>query len=216
MPEQFCAICGINVATTKDHIPPQSLYPKELRSKNLCLNFIPACPSCNNGAAVEDEELKLYVGLSTGEHRDSSDKIIDSMASTIAKNRRLAKQVFQANRNVYASMGGIVAKPFVAVTFSYENISKSIARIVRGLYWMEMGRPLGLDTKISVFPYHSMDESFHKKMSELMNILQPKFLNKKTFIYKFSLNESGFSVWGIQFFGVPQTTIFACAEPPKT
>jgi len=215
MPEQLCAICGINVATTKDHIPPQSIYPKELRPSNFSLNVIPACSCCNNGAAVEDEELKLYVGLSTGEHRDSPEKIIDSMASTIAKNGRLAKRVFEAQRNVYATMDGVVAKPYVAVTFSYDNFSKAIARIVRGLYWLETERALGLDTKISVFPYHSMDANFHKKVSELMDLLQPKFLNKKTFIYKFSLDENGSSVWGIQFFGVPQTTTFAYAEAPK-
>jgi hypothetical protein len=216
MPEQLCAICGINVATTKDHIPPKSIYPKAMRAKNLSLNSIPACFSCNNGAAIEDEELKLYVGLSTGEHRSDSEKIIDSLASTIANNGRLAKRVFQAKKNVYATMDGVVEKPYVAVTFGYENFSKAIARIVRGLYWMETGRPLGLDTKVSVFQFHSMDQEFHKTMSELMNLLQPRFLNEKTFVYKFSPDESGSGIWGIQFFGVPQTTTFAYAEAPRT
>lgn len=215
MSKQLCAICGVNLATTADHIPPKSIYPKELRAKNLALNSIPACPSCNNGAAVEDEELKLYIGYSTGEYRDSSEKVIDSMVSTIANNGRLAKQLFQTKRSVYAALDGVVLKPCVAVSFNYENIKKSMARIVRGLYWMNTGRPLGRNTEISVFPYYSMSGEFHKKVSGLMALLAPNSLNNGTFTYKFSFREDGSSIWAVQFFGVSQTTTIIYAAAPE-
>jgi hypothetical protein len=39
-PKELCALCGKNIATTRDHIPPKGIYPKEMRNKIellLCL-----------------------------------------------------------------------------------------------------------------------------------------------------------------------------------
>lgn len=72
----LCALCGENPATTKDHIPPQGIYPKP-RDNDINFNTVPAYSNCNNGAAVEDEEFKVLMGFTTGEFHENPEVVID-------------------------------------------------------------------------------------------------------------------------------------------
>src|SRR5688500_18167485 len=51
-----CYLCGATENLTRDHIPPKGLFPKP-RPSNLYT--VPCCYSCNNGAAKEDEYLRV-------------------------------------------------------------------------------------------------------------------------------------------------------------
>jgi len=99
----LCALCGKNTATTKDHIPPQGIYPKP-RDNNINFNTVPACVECNNGSSVEDEEFKVLMGISTGVHHENPDIVIDSIARTLGNNQQIANQIFSTKQNVYAHL----------------------------------------------------------------------------------------------------------------
>ena len=49
-----CAFCG-KKATTKDHIPPRSMYPHTKRNGILS---VPSCEKCNSGSSDDDEYFK--------------------------------------------------------------------------------------------------------------------------------------------------------------
>lgn len=215
MQSKLCAICGSEAACSDDHLPPKGIYPKP-RDNDANLNTVPACSSCNNGASPEDEEFKAFISFSTGEFRQNADSVINSMAGTIAKNNKIAHQIFSTKTDVYAHLRGPIAEPAVAVEFNAKRICDVFERIVRGLYWIEKCTALGLAPKIRVFPFHSMDAAFHRSMKELMDCLAPKSLNKGTFVYKVCFLEDGSSIWGMQFFNVSQTTTFAYAAAPTT
>jgi len=212
MPD-LCALCGENAATTRDHIPPQGIYPKP-RDNDINFNVVPAFSSCNNGAAVEDEQFKVFMGISTGEFHDQPEIVINSIARTIGNNQKIANQIFETKRNVYAYRQNQVLEPAVSVTFDGEKYCKVVSRIVRGLYWIERGKALGLGSNINIFPTDQMKPDFSQSIKELMGCLEPHFLNKKTFVYKVLFNDDESSIWGVQFFG--KHTVFAYAEPPKT
>lgn len=209
----LCALCGKNTATTKDHIPPQGIYPKP-RDNNINFNTVPACVECNNGSSVEDEEFKVLMGISTGVHHENPDIVIDSIARTLGNNQQIANQIFSTKQNVYAHLRGSVLEPAIAVTFDGEKYSKVISRIVRGLYWLQKGHALGRNPKITVFPTHDIKQELARSMMELMNSLQAHTLNKGTFVYKVQFCMDGTSIWGMQFF--KQHTVFAYAESPET
>jgi hypothetical protein len=209
----LCALCGKNSANTKDHIPPQGIYPKP-RDNDINLNTVPACSDCNNGSAVEDEEFKVLMGFSTGEFHDNPDIVIDWIARTVGKNQKISNQIFSTKQNVNAYLRGPILEPAVAVTFDGEKYSKVISRIVRGLFWLQKGHPLGLNPKITVFPTDSINLDFARSMMSLMNCLEAHSLNKGTFFYKVQFCEDGTSIWGMQFF--KKHTVFAYAEPPET
>lgn len=212
MSNQLCVHCGENYATTDDHIPPRGIYPKP-RPNNIKLHTVPACEECNSGAGVEDEEFKVFVGLSTGEFRDNQYQVIDSIAKTVGSNQKIANQIFRSKIDVYARSGSFVYRPAVTVTFNSGNYCKVIQRIVRGLYWRQTSKFLGKTTKINVFPLDEMKNEFFKSMQELMDCLQSHRLNQDTFIYKVRFIEDGTSIWGMQFFG--RHTVFAYAEAPE-
>lgn len=214
MPPELCAICGNRPASTDDHIPPKGIYPKP-RDNDANLNTIPTCAECNNDASPDDEEFKVFIGFSTGEFRQNADAVLNSIAGTVGHNRKIARQIFSTKTDVYTQLRGAVAEPAVAVEFSGKHIGAVFDRIVRGLYWMEKGKALGLSTKIHIFPAHSVKVEFHRSMKELMDCLAPKKLNKETFIYKVLFLEDGSSIWGMQFFNVSQTTTFAYTEAPQ-
>lgn len=209
----LCALCGSNLATTKDHIPPQGIYPKP-RDNDINLNTVPACSNCNNGSAVEDEEFKVLMGLSTGEFHDQPSAVIDSISRTVGNNQRIANQIFSSKQNVYANLHGQTLEPAVAITFDGEKYVKVISRIIRGLYWMQKGRVLGCAPKISVFPGLQINPEFARSLMDLMSHLEAHHLNKETFVYKVHFDEDGTSIWGMQFF--KKHTVFAYAEAPET
>lgn len=209
----LCALCGKNAATTKDHIPPQGIYPKP-RDSDINFNTVPACSDCNNGSAVEDEEFKVLMGFSTGEFRENPDVVIDWIARTVGKNQKIANQIFSTKQNVHAYLRGPILEPAVAVTFDGEKYSRVISRIIRGLYWLQKGHALGRNPKITVFPTHSIKPDFARSMMSLMDCLEAHPLNKGTFVYKVQFCDDGTSIWGMQFF--KKHTVFAYAESPET
>lgn len=209
----LCALCGTNVATTKDHIPPKGIYPAP-RDSDINFKTVPACTECNNGAAVEDEEFKVLMGISTGELQKNPYFVVDWIARTISHNKKIAFQIFSTKQDVHAHLRGPILEPAVAVTFDGEKYNKVISRMIRALYWVQQGRALGLNSKIFVFATQSMKPAFYKSMMELMNSLEEHSLNKDTFVYKFQICEDGSSIWGMQFF--KKHNVFGYAEPPKT
>ena len=48
---ETCAYCG-NLATTRDHVPPQNLFPQPWTND---LITVPACKRCNNYPSRDDE-----------------------------------------------------------------------------------------------------------------------------------------------------------------
>lgn len=209
----LCALCGENPATTKDHIPPQGIYPKP-RDNDINFNTVPACSNCNNGAAVEDEEFKVLMGFTTGEFHENPEVVIDWIARTVGKNQKIANQIFSTKQNVHAHLRGPILEPAVAVTFDGEKYARVISRIIRGLYWMQKGEALGYKPKITVFSPQNMKRDFVRSMMDLMNCLTPHSLNKETFVYKVQFCEDGTSIWGMQFF--KRHTVFGYAEAPET
>lgn len=211
MNKQLCALCGVNEATTKDHLPPKGIYPKPINIANM--HKVPACLSCNGGGSKEDEEFKVFMGLETGEFRENKDKLISSMAGTVKHNNRLASQIFSSAKNTYAKYRGPIAEKVVSIEFSSDAYYAVISRIVRGLYWRENEVPLGLTAKIDVFQSYNLSSDMAQSFKELMDMLPPNKLNNDTFHYKTVTYEDGASMWGIQFFG--RHTVFAITEAPR-
>ena len=209
----MCAICGVHPSTSKDHIPPKNLYPKP-RDNDINLNTVPACGYCNNGSSSDDEVFKILVGIETGEHQKDPQKIIDSLAATVAKNARVANQVFSTKQRVLASIDSSVLQPAVTVSFDFEPYARVITRIVRGLHWMETGRTLVSAAKVQVLPGNHLSQSVAADWMGLMQLLTLKKLNKDSFSYRCHIGEDGLHAWGMQFFS--RHTAFALVQEQST
>ena len=133
--------------TTRDHIPPLSIYPKPRAHKSE-FQSVPACFECNNGHHAEDEEFKVLITIDTSHRQSCQDKLVDSVAGTVGSNQRIAKGVFKSAQRVYAPLGNSkVLQPAVDVTFDKRSHEAVLGRIVRGLYWTETGLILPTDLR---------------------------------------------------------------------
>ena len=207
----LCAICGIRAATTKDHVPPKSLYPKP-RDNDINLNTVPACAHCNNSAASDDEIFKVLIGIDTGEHQNDPQKIIDSLAGTIGKNARVAGQVFSTEKSVFTRLRGSVFEPAVAVTFDFKSYERVITRAIKGLHWMETRNYMHPDATFQVLPGAQLPPNLAADWMNLMMDLPLKKLNKDSFAYRYHIGSDGCHAWGVQFFS-RHTTFILVNEP---
>lgn len=207
---ETCAMCG-GEASTKDHIPPQSLYPKP-RQPNLQLHTVPACKACNNGAARDDEEFKMIVGVSTGEVQSNQGAVVTSLQATMAANGRLDRVIRSGKQLLTLDRGRFVPGP-VAVSFEGPSYARVVERMIRGLYWREKMRPLGLSVPIQVIDPSRLPPDAVTLFRDLLPNLEPKFLNGGTFCYKVGFGSDDASVWSLQMFG--KHTVFGIASPPE-
>ena len=53
-----CAYCGVDSATTVDHVPPRGIFSKPRPSNPIT---VPACENCNCGESKDDEYFKTMV-----------------------------------------------------------------------------------------------------------------------------------------------------------
>lgn len=207
---KVCAICGGD-ATTDDHIPPQSLYPRP-RRPNLRLHSVPACKRCNNGASSDDEEFKMIIGISTGEVQDNSDALVSSLQRTMAANNRI-DEVIRSGKRMISLDNGQFVQDQVIVSFEGSSYSKVVERMIRGLYWRQTKRPLGINAKVQVFDPKNLQPDIEHHLRDLLLDLPRHVLNDETFCYKVGFSSDGSSIWGLQFFG--KHVVFGIASPPS-
>lgn len=180
----LCVICGVNPPTTGqgDHIPPKSLYTRGERSSvRWQFHTVPACQQCNVGGSADDEALKLAIGIETGELRGSPDEMIESLAATIGKNRRLADQVFRTRQNVEVRDASGSTKSMVRVEFDIGSYTKSIGRQARGLYWRITGRILHPRSTVRILPSSPLTDELKANIEEVFAQAPVTKLNGGTF-----------------------------------
>jgi hypothetical protein len=206
----LCALCGVAPATTDDHLPPEGIYPKELRH-GVELHSVPACAACNCGSSSDDEWFKAAICLVGGTHDKNSESFVNLLAGTVGHNKKIAHQIFSTATNVLAPYRSTAVESAVKVTFDSARYNKVITRIIKGLYWRETTQVMSLFSKITVIHAHNLEPTGATSWRELMDLLPARFLNGKMFCYKCKILEDGSSYWGMQFFGAG--TVFGIVKP---
>lgn len=155
-----CAICGVNEATTMDHIPPKNIFIPP-RPQNMIT--VPSCASCNNGASGADESFKAYLTThiqSINElygNNDIPDMLNKLLMPTLNNNRKLTKRMNNSAKpvSIRTSSGIYIGKEW-AIKFPQESLDV-LKRIVRGLYYKHTGHVLGLDISCKVIMENNLD-----------------------------------------------------------
>jgi hypothetical protein len=146
---RVCAYCN-SAASTRDHIPPRSLFTPPL-PRNLIT--VPACAACNQGFSNDDEvfrnEFSILAGC-FGESAKAAERLPPSIRSIKRNKATLKKMVFGATPIERYSPGGIYLGLGYAVPVNSEAHKRVVIRIVRGLYWHHFRSRLDDDTQIEL------------------------------------------------------------------
>ena len=146
----ICIYCEKNKATTRDHVPAESFFPKP-RPNNLIT--VPCCEECNKSFQGDDEYLRMMLSSIVG---NKFPEIINNV------NRSLARPEGQGLRNSLRtsiarvelkSPGGIFLGTSFEVRPEFKRLYRIIDRVARGLFFHETKSLLSGNSRlISVHP----------------------------------------------------------------
>src|SRR5260370_30531545 len=134
----ICVYCGAEGNVTDDHVPPENLFPKKLRSQ---LIKGPACDTCNGGASKDDEYFRLAIQtrLDVDEH-PSIDEITSKVHRSLeypeapGLRKLFLKSVVQCD--VY-SQGGIYLGTAPGFHANLLRMNLVATMVVKGLHYQE-------------------------------------------------------------------------------
>ena len=193
-----CVLCGKEPATTRDNVPPGSVFKKPHPSD---LVRVPSCFACNNKASTLDERFGVYLALHVGDDSANGMELFaKKIKPTIDHNRRLRKTIIDSITPVnIKSPGGMDLGQAHAVLWDSDSHDRVIERTIRGLHFYHTGVILGDQVRVEVQYLNSIDQ-------KIMAMFQPwptLKMGGKQFMYKYiyfathPLN----SAWLFQFHG---------------
>jgi hypothetical protein len=144
-----CAICGAKEATSRDHVPPRSIFQKPWPSD---LVTVPACDDCNGGSSLNDEEFKVGLSILAGIETPETMRLWDEGAMrTLAHNRRMHRDIMSRFVQVEVrSPAGIYLHTREAILVPKKGIHAVLERTIRGLYFHHFGEVLGARARCDV------------------------------------------------------------------
>lgn len=200
---KICYLCG-KPATTFDHIPPKSLFPKDFQHKGW---KVPACKKCNNATSKDDEYLRDCFAI-TGQNKEArevfSKKVRPSymrsyeMIKPVTKHQRLLNSIVKVN---VKTPNGILLKQATGFKMKADRVNKSLKKIVKGLYFYHHKMSIPDDYSLTVyFQPRDILTPFIKEAKEKKALEGARFGNTFSYIHVRAKEDEFVSIWWLSFY----------------
>lgn len=193
---QLCVFCGIEKATTKDHIPPKGIFVKP-RPSNLIT--VPACVKCNGGSSGLDEQFIADLGIHVSNGAEAGKRLFaEQVMKTLRHNNELSRKVLGRIKSVdFTTPEGIIYGRKHIGEWDKEPHMKIIEKTIRGLYYHHYDEILDANYSVDTYFFDSLTE-------ELQEISKNWAFNSFGDVrYKYTRaeeNKETSSVWLFQFY----------------
>jgi hypothetical protein len=162
---RLCTYCGRNPATTRDHVPPRSIFPKPL-PQNLVT--VPACRKCNGGFSDLDDLFALFVSLQAGMVGERQMLLHQKVKRAVKQNRRFQQLLQSASPRIpLLSTDGSISEFVMLLPWEVVPIRHSLERIVAGLAFYHYGVRVSQTGYVSIF-YPSPEKMAHPDVAEVL------------------------------------------------
>ncbi len=202
-----CVFCGA-LATTRDHVPPQGVFP-DPRPTDLIT--VPACDICNNSTKLDDEYFRWLVATGSTDDDEAKRLIKERILPRFQSHPALLNQIMKgATQAEVFSEGGIYLGKKPAFRFDRNRIQTVINKTVRGLYFHETGSILIQSSLVKEF---ALNPIFGESFKEAVCSLPLSDIGKGVFSYRYWLNsdDPNETFWFLMFFD--KTLFFTKTEP---
>jgi len=129
---KHCYLCGKplrkNVNKSKDHTPPDSIYPNE-KPKNLIT--IPCCIECNKEFSPLDEKMRNFFAILAG---DKSGEIGKVAQKEVLSKKNLRHEFLSYTKN-HPSLVDDNGNPRLVFYFNDKELERWLIRVVKGIYF---------------------------------------------------------------------------------
>ncbi len=139
-----CIICAECEGAERDHLPPQVLFPKDIRTAKIELFTFPACKKCNETSS--DEDFLFSVALSFRLNQEFIIKGQEPTAPDLLALYRQAQGHFKDRREATRRIQ--LLQPFlvkdshngrISIDIQRLPINKTLTKIAKSIYWLHTG-----------------------------------------------------------------------------
>jgi hypothetical protein len=145
--KSVCAYCGVNVATTGDHVFAQTLF----LVKDEQMITVPACGDCQHTKGLGDRDLWIHCTLDVGgsQHEDAIAHL-ERIAEDEPTRRWLTKAIAEAEEVIYVDDDDHEIGRGIAISFNKDRMLKTLDLMVRGLYFYSRHKVLRPNCPVTI------------------------------------------------------------------
>lgn len=209
--EGMCVYCGPSESQlTRDHIPPQSIFPKP---KPANLVTVPACRACNDAFKLDDEYFRTFVV--TGGFQNSAARNLWNQKIIGSPNANSIRQILRGSLRDFElkTPSGLYLGKAPAVLLDARRTLRIAARIVLGLWWHHFRtRP---EPSIKIHAGRLWDLS---PMKQILDACQKSSIGGDVFTYAYGVatEDTQQSVWFLQFYSSITFFVLAVRQPVES
>ena len=197
-----CVYCQSKPGTTRDHVPPQSIFAKPLPSNIITVN---CCEDCNKSFQLDDEYLRAYIAVRAKCHEKNKRQVQEKALRAFNRSPAFESQFFKKVRFVDKVRADLSIEKVPQMQHDEERLERIMQRIVRGIISDHSQILLPLDSHWCVLLDHGYEAEMRTKIDEkLQEILEGEGERKigELFSYKFGLVDErpSASIWQLRFF----------------
>lgn len=207
-PDGVCVYCGDVGKVTKDHVPPEGIYPDPKPTERI---WVPACERCNKGFQPDDDYFITRMGLNDKArgHPDipkKTETIIKALRREEAPGFRA--QFLKDRRTISFTHSGLYIGPQAAFHVDLQRVFNVIQRTIRGLFFKETNGRLPEKDEIRVWCDETFAAEDRQNREDLKNwflaplmMVEPKVIGPDLFSYRHIINDDLASAWILGFYG---------------
>ncbi len=213
----YCAYCG-KEATTRDHVPPISFFPRPRTSE---LITVPCCTSCNEAFGFDDEYVKTIIAIrdDIGSHPQGM-KLVESVFRALGRKeaKGFQEHISQSlKRAEIKSESGLFLGYRDIHTIDKNRLTSFVTRMARGLFFYVFGQQIPSDYILTPAPFLDWNLETLKTLASLIEKNNIQEIGEG--VFRFGWTEAPdspmSSLWYMDFFrAVPFGAIIRDSNAP--
>jgi hypothetical protein len=149
MAAQICTLCGVNPATTTEHVPAKQLWDPPRPSD---LITVPACEHCNQGTQPDDDYFRSTLALVAEQTPSAAlESIRPNVTRGFARPQGAGLRAHFEQRMSFRPLGGgVIHQP--VLNANSDRLHKVVTKHALGLFYHVVRRPLATAYGVIVLP----------------------------------------------------------------
>jgi hypothetical protein len=145
-----CVYCGNKPGSTRDHVPPKSLFPKP-RPVNMLT--VPCCNDCQARFKKDEDVFMAWITIGPAvQSRASKPLWYKKVKRTFEKDRGVNEVIRRSCKLVdLQTPAGVYIGKGLASSIDHERKNNVLRKIVRGLFWVEYKERLPEEVPIEIY-----------------------------------------------------------------
>jgi hypothetical protein len=203
LPPPTCVYCGINPATTKEHVVPKCLFPRPLPPDAVIL---PVCEVCNKDKSQDDGYLRdiLVMDYDGSESPIAQDIFHSKVMRSAQRNSSDAVRAAMTRARLipHFSPSGLYLGQLPSFDIDARRINRIFSYIIRGLYYKTVGKRLPDDCSIDVMRTGAKDADDVLHLIKGLGCNGPYKIGSGVFAcaFMYATEEPAISFWVLAFY----------------